>query len=186
MSPILGARGGLSASAYGFTSSIRVPGDYESIATVTLTSGSGVVFSSIPSTYKHLQIRGISPIATWIHLVVNGDTSITSYSYHEIRGNGGGNPTAAGNGSGDALLALGAGTTNPTSFVTDVSDYTSTNKYKTFRTLYGSDQNGSGNVGLTSNAYYGNTNAITSLGFYEYRGANLPVGTTIALYGIRG
>jgi len=62
MSPILGARGGLSASAYGFTSAVVGPGDYESIQTVTVgsTSQSSISFTSIPSTYKHLQIRYIS------------------------------------------------------------------------------------------------------------------------------
>ncbi len=35
-------------------------GSYESIATVTSTGSSGnLVFSSIPGTYTHLQIRGI-------------------------------------------------------------------------------------------------------------------------------
>ena len=159
-------------------------GAYDALATVTLTSGAPVIFTNIPTTYKHLQIRGTTPIATWINLLVNGDTSITSYSYHEIRGNGS-SATAGGSGSADALLALGAGSTHPTTFITDVLDYTSTNKYKTFRTLYGSDQNGSGNIGFTSNAYYGNTNAVTSLGFYQYRGANLAVGTTISLYGVK-
>ena len=39
--------------------SIILPGDYESIATVTVGAGgsSSVTFSSIPSTYTHLQIR---------------------------------------------------------------------------------------------------------------------------------
>ena len=58
MSPILGARGGLSASAYGLFS-LQSTNSYESIQTVTVGSGgqSTISFTSIPSTYKHLQIR---------------------------------------------------------------------------------------------------------------------------------
>ena len=160
-------------------------GAYDALATVTLTSAAPVIFTGIPNTYKHLQIRAVTPIAAWVNLLVNGDTSTTSYSTHEIRGTGSGSATAGGNGNGDALVALGSATTNPTTFITDELDYASTNKHKTFRTLYGSDQNGSGNIGFTSSAYYGNTNPINSLGFYLYRGGNLAVGTTISLYGVK-
>jgi len=62
MSPILGATGGLSARAYGFTSVIGATNSYESISTVTVGSGGSttISFSSIPATYKHLQIRAIA------------------------------------------------------------------------------------------------------------------------------
>ena len=161
-----------------------VVGDYESIASVTLTSANSVTFTSIPSTYKHLQIRGVTSINGWIQITMNGSTG-TNYTYHELRGNGSGSATASGAGSEYAIMALGAGTAQPTSFITDVLDYANTNKLKTVRTLYGSDQNGSGNVGLTSNLYTSNTNAITSITFYAYFNGNLPIGTTFALYGIK-
>lgn len=159
-------------------------GAYESIATVTLSSAASITFTSIPSTYTHLQIRGLSNVSSWIQLQLNGTTG-NNYTYHELRGNGS-SASASGGGTGDALIALGAGSTHPTAFVTDILDYANTNKLKTVRTLYGSDQNGSGNVGLTSNLYLTNTNAITSITFYSYALSNLPIGTTISLYGIRG
>lgn len=165
-------------------SSIPSRGNYESIASVTLSSANSVTFTSIPSTYKHLQIRGVSSINGWIQITMNGSTG-ANYSYHELRGNGSGSATAGGAGSDYGLMALGAGTAQPTSFVTDVLDYANTNKLKTVRTLYGSDQNGSGNVGFTSNLYTSNTNAITSITFYAYFNGNLPIGTTFALYGIK-
>ncbi len=184
MSPILGARGGLAASASGFTSTVAaLPGDYDSIASVTLSSANSVTFSSIPQDYKHLQIRGISNAGSWIQLVINSTTS-ANYSRHELRGSGS-SASADGNGNGDLIFALGGGSTYPTAFIMDVFDYTSTNKYKTTRALYGSDQNGSGYVGLTSGAYLANLNAVTSLTFYSYALSNLASGTTIALYGVK-
>ena len=173
MSPILGILASARPSV----------GDFESIATVTLSSANSVTFSSIPQTYKHLQIRGISNASSWIQLVMNSTTS-ANYSRHELRGSGS-SASADGNGNGDLIFALGGGSTYPTAFVMDILDYTSTNKYKTAKTLYGSDQNGSGYVGLTSGAYYSNLNAITSLTFYAYALGNLASGTTLALYGIK-
>jgi len=161
-----------------------VRNSYESIATATLGSAGPITFTAIPSTYKHLQIRGIANATSWIQLILNGTTA-SQYTYHEIRGDGS-TASASGAGSTDALMALGAGSTYPTAFITDILDYTNTNKYKTVRTLYGSDQNGSGNVGLTSNLYTTNTNAITSISLYAYSLSNLPAGTTVALYGIKG
>jgi len=158
-------------------------GAFDALATVTLTSAASVTFAGIPNTYKHLQIRGLSNVTSWIQLQLNGTTG-NNYSYHEIRGNGA-SASASGGGTGDALMALGAGSTYPTAFITDILDYTNTNKLKTVRTLYGSDQNGSGNVGLTSNLYITNTNAITSITLYAYSLGNLPVGTTISLYGVK-
>ena len=61
MSPILSARGGMSAGAYGWGAASGAGTSFESIATATGTGSSGTItFSSIPSTFKHLQIRGIS------------------------------------------------------------------------------------------------------------------------------
>ena len=62
MSPILGARGGLAASAYGFTSAVAAIGDYESIASTIVGAGGAadISFSAIGTDWKHLQIRGIS------------------------------------------------------------------------------------------------------------------------------
>lgn len=68
---------------------------FESIATVTVGSGgsSSVTFSSIPSTYTHLQIRGIlrDQRATYGNsgplVQFNSDTG-SNYSWHDIYGDG--------------------------------------------------------------------------------------------------
>ena len=70
------------------------PSSFESISTQTLSgSASSVTFSSIPSTYKHLQIRAIAQFSgggvSYVPITFNGDTGL-NYSYHWIYGNGSG------------------------------------------------------------------------------------------------
>jgi len=64
---------------------IPITGDYESIATAIGTGSSGTItFGSIPSTYKHLQIRSIQRVASgnaYIKVQFNNDTN-SNYTYH--------------------------------------------------------------------------------------------------------
>ena len=68
---------------------------YESIATTTVGSGgtASITFGSIPSTYTHLQVRGIlqSARATFSRdeykITINSDTG-TNYDSHNIYGSG--------------------------------------------------------------------------------------------------
>ena len=62
---------------------------YESIASYAPSSGSSVTFSSIPSTYKHLQIRWMaySGVGVNLSLQFNGDTG-NNYADHWISGDG--------------------------------------------------------------------------------------------------
>ena len=68
-------------------------GDFESIATTVITSDTAsVTFSSIPQTYKHLQLRMFAKtdradLEDVTLIQFNGDTA-ANYSYHNIRGNG--------------------------------------------------------------------------------------------------
>ena len=76
---------GIIASSYP-----RVSNSYESIATVTVGAGgsSSISFTSIPSTYKHLQLRGIinstksgASGADSLELTMNNDATAL-YSAH--------------------------------------------------------------------------------------------------------
>jgi hypothetical protein len=70
---------------------LLVPTAFESIATVSVGGGGApdVEFTSIPATYTHLQIRGITRAAThgtmWARF--NG-VSTSSYSWHYVEGDG--------------------------------------------------------------------------------------------------
>jgi hypothetical protein len=70
-------------------------GDFESIATVTVGSGGSLpmwIFTSIPATYSHLQLRLMARSsrnqnAGYAVISYNSDTS-TNYSYHSLYGQG--------------------------------------------------------------------------------------------------
>lgn len=176
------------------------PSYFDSIATVTVgsTSTSTITFSSIPSTYTHLQIRAFAQTnrgtygTDGMSLRINGDTS-GSYIYHYLRGSGASVVSAAASPSSSLIAEVGTasvGTTTGGTFgvhIIDILDYANTNKYKTMRNLHGNDINGTvsgsgGFVGLTS-ALWMKTDAITSLVF---TGDNpFTQYTHFALYGIK-
>jgi hypothetical protein len=168
-----------------------VPNSYESIATVTVGAGgsSTVTFSSIPSTYTHLQIRASyqDTSASGVQsqfLRINGD-SATNYDWHYIFGDGA-SVTANGAASVSSIFAGQVITPNNSNFATsiiDILDYKDTNKYKVTRGLYGNDQNGSGRILFTSGSWR-STSAITSITFTT--GANYAQYSSFALYGIKG
>jgi hypothetical protein len=163
----------------------RVTNSYESIATVTVGSGgaSDITFSSIPSGYTHLQIRGIGLItsAGGFTCQFNSDTG-SNYSFHQLYTEGSVVLANAGASQTFFYIAYGGGsTTAPNAFVTDVLDYKNTNKFKTIRSFSGNDLNGSGGVQRWSGNWR-STSAITSIkvtaSFNQY--------SQIALYGIKG
>ena len=159
---------------------------FESIATST-GGGASITFSSIASTYKNLQIRGIVSTGAggYIKVTFNGDTA-ANYSWHEIYANGS-SVTAAGGGSKSFIIAdevLSATASVYGAFVMDILDYTNTSKNKTLRNLGGQDSNGSGYVVPTSGAWF-NTAAITSITITPVSGS-FASNTNIALYGIKG
>lgn len=146
----------------------ELPGDFESIATVTVGSGgsSSVTFSSIPSTYTHLQLRISAltngPAGTSAGMRFNSDTG-TNYTLHQIWGDGSTVSAAAGTYSYAYIIASTFGSsTYAGSAIVDILDYANGNKYKTTRILSGIDKNGSGQVALNSNAWL-STSAISSI-----------------------
>lgn len=193
MSPILGIYASSMQPALSATS-------YESIATVTVGSGgsSTVTFSSIPQTYKHLQIRmigrssrSVGAEGAWFYF--NGDTSsTTNYVRHVLEGDGASVTASASapTAGGTAPYYISGATALSNTFgvgVADILDYTDTNKYKTIRVLTGLDVNGSGGaVRLLSGFWKLNTNAITSITFDTQGGGNFAQYSSFALYGIKG
>ena len=173
----------------------RVTNSYESIATVTVGSGgsSTVTFSSIPSTYQHLQIRGLvrdnrSAALNNITFQVNSDTG-ANYTQHALYGDGS-SVGAFGNASTNLTyggLIPSASTTASVFGVTviDILDYANTNKYKTFRVLSGFDANGSGGVRLYSGLWM-STSAMTSITFDSETSGDFVQYSSFALYGIKG
>ena len=184
MSPIL--KGVVASQISGHLAS---PSSYESIATVTVGSGgqSTVSFSSIPSTYKHLQIRYIGRTSSNQNTIMrfNGDTG-TNYSLHFLYGQGSSTGAAAETPQTYIYTdVLTGSTTGYTAAVIDILDYTSVNKNKTVRSLSGQDLNGTASyVFYSSGVWRNSSTAITSITFYG--GANYDQYSSFALYGIKG
>jgi len=165
-------------------------GSYESIASATGTGSSGTItFSSIPSTYASLQIRGIAfnSVSDYLILRVNSDSG-TNYSRHFLHGTGVG--VAAGASTSTTgfrfdNLNLGTSSTFGDVFIIDLHNYASTTQNKTMRAIAGIDTNGDGQVTLSSSAWL-NTSAITSVTISVVNGNSFTTNTQVALYGIKG
>jgi len=169
---------------------------YESIQTVSVGSGgtSSIDFTSIPSTFKHLQIRGIgrlsdSGTAEDMRMQFNADTGSNYIRVHYLYGDGSG--AFAGSGTTNSYITLFRMTANTATsgvfgtMVLDLLDYQNTNKYKTTKALAGFDRNGAGEIFLESGAYM-STNAVSSIKLYSNSASNFLQYTQFALYGIKG
>jgi hypothetical protein len=172
-------------------------GAYDSIATATVGTSGVVEFTSIPSTYKHLQIRAInrndsgstnvSDLLMRLGSANSPDTG-TNYSQHQLTGDGA-TASAGGSASTSSIYVApsprnGNGASIFGVFVLDILDYTDTNKYKTVRCLSGDNRNGSGDVVFTSGNWR-NTAAINYVRLY-ISSVSFVSGTEFALYGIKG
>jgi hypothetical protein len=171
---------------------------FESIATVTVGSGgaSSISFTSIPSTYKHLQARAItrSTNAAYFSQVFFTINGATSYFRHLILNDGVSSPGAYGYvGQSYASLGYFAGNNTLTgvfgAVILDILDYSNTNKYKTYRGLGGANNNSQASPdtyqSMVSGAYQDATTPISSLVFTPETGSFAQY-TTYALYGIKG
>ena len=161
-------------------------GSYEPIAKLNGTGSSDTItFNSIPSTYKHLQVRfeiDTNSNGALLYLRCNGDTG-SNYGNHYFEGNGS-TVTATGFGSSDRIyFPAESHTTYSYVGIVDIHDYASTTKNKTVRAFDGFDANGSGQVGLMSGLWI-NTAAINSLTFILQTNFQTP--TVFSLYGIKG
>ncbi len=197
MSPILESIGSVKGFGWGAAANL-LPGSYESIATTTVGSGGSatVEFTSIPATYKHLQVRFIGRssynVAGQDNLVIKlNNNSGSNYSEHFISGTGTGTDYGAQSSITtipirECLSRDGNAAGIFTAGVIDFLDYTSTNKNKTMRALFGHDRNGGGYVGLSSGLFFATPAAITTITFTVESGRNFVQYSHFALYGIKG
>jgi hypothetical protein len=162
----------------------------EPIATSLVGSGgvSSVTFSDIPSTYKHLQIRGIVLSSSPNNDIVgrfNSDSG-SNYSLHALSGNGTSASAYATAPSTYATLGYTGDTTGPGAFIFDILDYANTTKFKTTRSLNGNDSNTvSRYVNLLSSSWR-NTSAINSITIIHGAAVNFNQHSRFSLYGIKG
>ena len=173
-------------------------GAFEPIATATLsTTTSTINFTSIASTYQHLQVRFIARDAS----AGTADASITfrlgngsadsapNYAYHYLQGTG--TVTGVADAATQPSILLPAAITEGgvtadifAAGIIDIHDYASTSKYKTVRSFHGNDRNGSGRIILSSGLWQ-STSAVDYVRITK-TGTGFAAGSTFALYGIKG
>lgn len=181
------------------SSGVVAGGDYQSIATVTVGSGgaANIEFTSIPSTYKHLQLRliaraGASATDGYNLLSFNSDTTTTNYVSHDGLYADGSTVAsyAAPSSSGlsgmyvQRLVQNNTGASIYQAAIIDILDYTSTSKNKTMRYLGGYDRNGGGVLTFGSGLYLNSSTAISSLKLVPNAASYMQY-TEAALYGIK-
>jgi len=189
MSPILGTL----ASQF----SGKSFGSFDSIQTATVGAGgaSTVSFTSIPSTYTHLQIRyiarysGGADVETGNSIKINGSTTGADYYWFQYFYTNGSSResgaddsfatiwggSAAGGGASSGVFGVG---------IIDILEYANTNKTKPVRILTGTDNNGSGALYFSTGLYVPTT-AISSISISSL-GGNFAQYTKFTLYGIKG
>ena len=166
------------------------PAAFESIATVNLTSASAasITFSSIPSTYQHLQIRASYNFGgnggTPKFRVGNGSADTgNNYAFQQFQGNG--SSVTASNITSTDLFYLGLGyeRTDRNAFIMDILDYANTNKFKTVRYALGY----AGSTGVHS-LNYGQWRSLSVLNYITFTVQlnNYSQYSHFALYGIKG
>jgi hypothetical protein len=161
-------------------------------------SSSTISFTSIPSTYKHLQIRGTikydgaGATGAGIDLRFNSDSTAV-YAAHYMYGDGS-TVSAAGVANSNEIFSgyfgVQATATNVVgTIIIDIHDYANTSKFKTTRTFGGSDYNYTGSnpgyLGLNSGLWR-STSAISSLQLSSGGSGNFTTQSTFALYGMVG
>lgn len=166
---------------------------YELIATLS-GGATSINFTSIPGTYKHLQLRAVISGDNFLNnigLRFNSDTA-SNYSGHYLGGSNGSvasaNTTSWMSGAiffGYHSTSYGTNALYPS--ITDILNYANTATYKTTRTLLGESRPSSIYSGI--NLYSGNwrnTSAITSLSIVNDYGATFPTSSRFSLYGLKG
>jgi hypothetical protein len=173
---------------------------YESIQTIYLSSGSQLTlsFSSIPATFKHLQLRcslrslRTNDIASTFRIRFNGDTGNNTI-YNRLMNNGSGAATGFIAFPDQLVYIYNACISNqsaPTSFfsplVVDIYNYSSSSIYKVYDSISGipyasTDQRTGKGMGA-----WASTTAINSLEFTTDDGSNFAQYSHIGLYGIKG
>lgn len=171
-------------------------GAYELIQTLALgSSSSSVTFSSVPSTFRHLQLRMVTRNdrsagnLTGIRMRFNG-VSTASYSRHILQGFGSG--TFSGASTSQTQIELDSSPTTATGTgifdaqIVDILDYANTSKNKTVRVLSGKhiDITNQNTIGLVSGAFL-STAAISSITIDLFSNSFV-AGTRVSLYGIKG
>jgi hypothetical protein len=169
-----------------------LPKGYEAIGTAMGTGSSGTItFSSIPSTYKHLQLRifnntsRVGAASGSGRMRFNGDAVATNYYTHYIYTTGAGTANGGANNENYGMFYNGDTTTFAASIV-DILDYADTSKRTTARIYTGFDKNDGAGQNAFVGLFWNNTAAINEIVLFADGGYTWGSNSRFSLYGIKG
>jgi hypothetical protein len=152
---------------------------YDLIATTTLAaSTSSVIFGSLPQSYRDLILvfNGTTAVADGVGSRYNADSGS---NYSAVRMIGSSSGATSDSFSGFSRIIETAGNTDErTAYISNIMDYSATDKHKTVITRNNIASNVSG---ITSR--WANTAAITSITVFS-PSSTISSGSTIAIYGV--
>jgi len=164
---------------------------FDCLGTVTLaTATSTISFIGIPSTYKHLHIRmsarSSNGSTDYAQVKFNNDNTAGNYYRHVTYTTGG--IVDGVNSSTNTYVGSVLDSTQTASafapYILDVAEYSSSSKLKTVKIFGGFNNNGGGEVSLTSILYM-STNPITTATVTLSSGANCVQYSHISIYGVK-
>lgn len=168
--------------------------DFIQKQTVSGSSTNSITFSSLPTTYRHLQLRVMARNnrsstngPNWLSF--NGDTS-TNYRAPYLYSNGDATNTGSGMSTGDPGLGITAAGNTAGSFqfgvsTTTILDYRGSTFKSVLSTGGFNNQDTGDHLSAINSGIWLNTAAITSITFSAFTNP-LIAGSVFVLYGIKG
>lgn len=165
------------------------------ISTQTRATAGTLTFSSIPATYKHLRlighVRGTHAAATDNLAIRFNNSSAAVYDDCFLAGDSSGAVSAGGNIGATQARSVHINTAiSPASDFTTVditvANYASTSVNKAFSAGTGGANNSTLTLMVILWGQWGSTAAINRIDLFGNLTANLAIGSTVSLYGIKG
>jgi hypothetical protein len=167
-----------------------ISSDYQFIASTTIaTATTGYTFSSLTTSFKHLQLRASIRSTTadlGVGIRFNGDTTASNYAWQRMYGVG---SMGSDSGSDSYAMQVAGSADNSNLFgyaLIDIPNYQNTNMFKSLRSFTGYYGTAYTAAFLLANIWK-NANAITSVTVTcasQGGSGQLAVGTVLSLYGL--
>jgi hypothetical protein len=188
--PLISTLAGASSRGFGGlrTFGSVTPSAFESIATTTISSAtSSIEFTSIPSTYTHLQVRAhmVCSATNNMYMQLGNGTIDTgsNYSWKQLWGESTNANCNDGQGQGFIYTGYVANSSYPAALIIDIADYANTNKHKTAKTMCANNNNTAGFV-VHFSGRWGSSSAVDRLKITT-GGGTFNQYSHFALYGIK-
>jgi hypothetical protein len=172
-------------------------GAYELIDTIEVTGASTqtVSFSSIPSNFKHLEIRGVvasskSSQDDVMMIRLNGSTSYIytwSWMAREVTTFSGTHSASRNYARINKIVAASNGTNFFSPLLMSITDYANTSKNTTMKIRHGNNFSSGAGDNYLSSSVWQSTDAVSSIEFsLALSGYYFTAGSRLSLIGIRG